>query len=188
MIDYLELQLNSNTETFLNRFGEKFTMVIGNIASHLIHSTVGCKIFSSFPYADSYTYRPPRKRVFVTHRRSYRDHSHYLQTLAITQEINFANLPWMDKKETESLNFNEFITRNQFTPVLPESFRWENYSLLGEGHYIQIYAHTNWKMLLPFVGEGESLELHHIVNNDNEDNSPNSPASPVSIESTHRDF
>ena len=68
MIDYLEFSLNPKTEALLNKFGEKFILTAGNIASYSDSPTIGCKIFSSFPEADGYPYRPARKRIFVSHR------------------------------------------------------------------------------------------------------------------------
>ena len=43
MIDYLDFSLNPKTEQLLNSFGEKFTMVAGNIASHTILPRIVCK-------------------------------------------------------------------------------------------------------------------------------------------------
>ena len=47
MIDYLEFSLNPKTEALLDKFGEKFILTPGNIASYSDTPTIGCKIFSS---------------------------------------------------------------------------------------------------------------------------------------------
>lgn len=64
------------------------------------------------------------------------------------------------------------------------------FKLLAEGHYIQIFGRENWKMILPFSGEGEKLEdeehiinttevfCHQDSNNDTDEEIPE----------THRDF
>ena len=54
---------------------------------------------------------------------------------------------------------------------------------------MQIWAHPNWTMFLPFLGESEELEQWDISNDliDNDEEDP-TPLSPVSIDSTHRDF
>ena len=175
MIDYLEFCLNSSTESLLNKLGENFILTAGNIASHSISPIIGCKIFSSFPAADEHTYRPARKRIFITQRTV--QHG-YLKKLSCKQEIDFGTL--------QNLS-NEDICTAQKTPLLPASFRWENYKLLAEGHYLQIWSHQNWHMLLPFSGEGDTLlRLEDIMNS--EEQIDTKPGSPVSIDSTHRDF
>ncbi|KAK1429338.1 hypothetical protein QVD17_11546 [Tagetes erecta] len=195
MIDYMEFRLNSETEQLLNRLGEKFVITTGNIATHIFPPTIGCKIFASFPHADSHTYRPSRKRIFIDHKAASSD---YLEKLAITTDINFANMPWLNTPQIDKelisdvppkLHTNtleKFIKKHQQTPELPDHFHWEQFRLLGEGHYIQIYAKQNWSMLLPFVGESDLLELKHIK--DLEDEEDSDPGTPVSIDSTHRDF
>ncbi|KAK1419441.1 hypothetical protein QVD17_28608 [Tagetes erecta] len=182
MIDYMEFRLNSETGRLLNRLGEKFVITTGNIATHIFPPTIGCKIFASFPHADSHTYRPSRKRIFIDHKAASSD---YLEKLAITTDINFANMPWLNTPQIDKelisdvppkLHTNtleKFIKKHQQTPELPDHFHWEQFRLLGEGHYIQIYAKQNWSMLLPFVGESDLLELKHIKDlEDEEDSDP----------------
>ena len=175
MIDYLEFKLNSKTEGLLNKLGEKFVLTAGNIASHSISPIIGCKIFSSFPAANDHTYRPARKRIFISQRL---EQQKYLQSLACQREINFAIL---------TNTTTDHIANAQKTPVLPENFRWENYKLLAEGHYIQIWSHQNWHMMLPFSGDSDTIfSLDDIINS--EEQLDTDPDSPVSIDSTHRDF
>ncbi|KAK1429589.1 hypothetical protein QVD17_11803 [Tagetes erecta] len=166
MIDYMEFRLNSETERLLNRLGEKL------------------------PYLQAI-----KKKNFFDHKAASSD---YLEKLAITTDINFANMPWLNMPQIDKelisyvppkLHTNtleKFIKKHQQTPELPDHFHWEQFRLLGEGHYIQIYAKQNWSMLLPFVGESDLLELKHIK--DLEDEEDSDPGTPVSIDSTHRDF
>ncbi|KAI3810989.1 hypothetical protein L1987_20703 [Smallanthus sonchifolius] len=84
MIDYIELELNPKTEGIINIFGEKFAMTTGNISTHITPPYIGCKVFSSFPFANDHTYRPARKRIFISHKLSGKD---YLKNLAIQIEI-----------------------------------------------------------------------------------------------------
>ena len=123
MIDYLEFSLNPKIEALLHKFGEKFILTARNIASYSDSPTIGCKIFSSFPEADSYTYRPARKRIFVSHRP---EEQKYLKNLACLTNILFDHMKEVD-------------TSRNFT----ESHTWHNYKLLAEGHYIQIWSHHN---------------------------------------------
>lgn len=182
MIDYLEFSLNPKTEALLDKFGEKFILTAGNIASYSDAPTIGCKIFSSFPEANSYTYRPSRKRIFVSHKVS---EQKYLKSLACLTNLCFDHL----KLNNKNSNIIEtWIIHGQETPKLPNFFAWKDYKLLAEGHYTQIWSHYNWDMLLPFVGDSTSFSTTDIINSDLTDTGPDSPVSPVSIDSTHRDF
>ena len=164
MIDYIKFKLTETTEKIINTFGEKFTLVAGNIAANT--QKVGCKIFASFPEADSHTYRPSRKRIFI----SGKPNEQELLEMAVKNEehINFSSLRWLHKQGTIEINtFKAMITEQQSTPRLPRFFAWFNYRLMAEGHYTQIWTTSNWNMLLPFIGEGNTLEPEHI--NDNEE-------------------
>ena len=160
MIDYIKFSLTDTTEKIINTFGEKFTLVAGNIASH--SQTVGCKIFASFPEADSHTYRPARKRIFISHRPN--DQTLLETAVKIEDHINFSSLYWLH--ETNPDTILGVIKAQQKTPDLPIHFPWFEYKLMAEGHYTQIWTTTNWDMLLPFVGEGNTLEQQHINNNE----------------------
>ncbi|KAM0004616.1 hypothetical protein Hdeb2414_s0235g00843171 [Helianthus debilis subsp. tardiflorus] len=150
MIDYLEIKLDRKTEDLLNQLGEKFILIAGNMAIRSTTSIIGCKIISSFPYTDAYTYRPARKRVFIEHTNSIGLRNH-LQTSMTTTNIEFSTLPWLSHSDEKSIhNFTQFIKKYQETPELPDYYPWRNYALVGEGHYIQIYTKPVWRMLLPF--------------------------------------
>ena len=189
MIDYLEIKLDRKTEDLLNQLGEKFILIAGNMAIRSTTSIIGCKIISSFPYTDAYTYRPARKRIFIEHKSRIGLQNH-LQTSMTTTNIEFSTLPWLSHSDEKSPNnFTQFIKKYQETPELPDYYPWRNYHLVGEGHYIQIYTKPVWRMLLPFAGEGDTLQLQHIINlEDEEDNDLEDCSSPQSIDSTHRDF
>ncbi|KAI3829486.1 hypothetical protein L1987_03611 [Smallanthus sonchifolius] len=142
MIDFIELELNPKTEGIINLFGEKFVITTGNISTHISPRYIGCKIFSSFPFANDHTYRPARKRIFISHKTSGKD---YLKNLAIRTEIQFSELYW-------------------------------------------IWSHKNWNMLLPFIGEGESLQLNHIMDQEDYYLNPDDFSDTDTIPDTHRDF
>jgi hypothetical protein len=93
--------------------------------------------------------------------------------------------PWIPEVKPEP--FESIVLRNQQTPVLPRRLYWDNYKLIAEGHFIQIYAGTAWHFYLPFSGEGEMLELKHVKNLEDMDEDDDQ-GSPQSIPSTHRDF
>jgi len=182
MIDYLEFRLNPSTEALLDKFGEKFIITAGNIASYSDSPTIGCKIFSSFPEADSYTYRPARKRVFISHRIG---EQKYLRKLACSTDLCFDH---MKEFNTNRDTTEQWVLQGQETPKLPVSFKWNDYKLLAEGHYIQIWSHYNWDMYLPFIGESHICPID-INNREYPDpDQEETASSPVSIESTHRDF
>ncbi|KAI3743927.1 hypothetical protein L1987_56997 [Smallanthus sonchifolius] len=127
MIDYIELELK--TEGIINLFGEKFVIATGNISTHIFPPYIGCKIFSSFPFANDHTYRPTGKRMFISHKLSTKD---YLKRLVIQTEIQLSELYWVDnltilaseKPESNSQrkDTTQFITQNQKTPTLPPGF------------------------------------------------------------------
>lgn len=183
MIDYLEFSFNPKTEAFLNKLGEKFIFTAGNIASYSTSSMIGCKIFSSLPEADGFTYRPARKRIFISHKQK---EQQYLKELACGLDYMW----WLEKSSTTEKQIEAWIVHGQKTPLLPFSFKWyKKYTLLAEGHYTQIWAHHNWNMMLPFIGEGDQINPMHIMNTEYDEQDPNTdPGSPQSIDSTHRDF
>ena len=89
------------------------------------------------------------------------------------------------------------ITDQQRTPRLPRFFAWFNYKLMAEGHYTQIWATSNWNMLLPFIGEGNTLEPQQINDNeetlwpdeDMQDSQSDVDANTIpTIDSNYRDF
>ena len=185
MIDYLEVKLDKKTEDLLEQLGEKMLIAAGNIAARTTQPRIGCKIISSFPYADDYTYRPARKRIFIEHGRV----ADCIQNSLITHNINFSTITWIDQnREQPSQPFQQFIKLYQKTPEIHDLFPWESFRLIGEGHYIQVYARHCWSMLLPFTGEGDTLQLQHIINREDDDFDIDEQDSPQSIDSTHRDF
>ncbi|KAI3806347.1 hypothetical protein L1987_22246 [Smallanthus sonchifolius] len=190
MIDYIELELNPKTEGIINLFGEKFVITTGNISSHNTTPFIGCKIFNSFPFANDHTYRPARKRIFISHRNST---NNYLKNLAVQTEIQLSELYWVDNLASLSSKDKQkdtkyFISLHQKTPALPPNFHWYCYHLLAEGHYVQIWSFKNWNMLLPFIGEGESLQLNHIIDQDDYYRNPDDFSDTDTIPDTHRDF
>ncbi|GJQ93600.1 hypothetical protein Tco_0004739 [Tanacetum coccineum] len=196
MIDYFLFKHNNRTERILEHMGEKILLTIGNIATHIFPPTIGIKIFSSLPYADDTTYRPARKRIYISHKIEEQD---YLQAFSIKNNIEFSELYWIENSEdllpekqmisdSKGKDTNYFIQRNQHTPILPAKFPWYKYKLLAKGHYMQIWSHNNWNMFLPFVGEGTELELQHIRNSEDDIELDTDLGSPQLIDSTHRDF
>lgn len=164
---------HSIVEDILEKFGEKFLLVGGNMASRSLTGKIYCKIFSSLPQVKNGSYIPAKKRIFFDEKDVLRNYD--------VSTVDFEGID--DIKGPKIIQY--YQNNTEF-----ETFFWSQFKLLAEGHYIQIFGRENWKMLLLFSGEGDKLEdedyiintdevfCHQDSNNDTDEEIPD----------THRDF
>ena len=77
MIDFIEFRLeeSSKIEDILEKFGEKFLLIGGNMASKSLKGKICCKIISSLPQVKNGSYIPARKRIYFDETDRLRNHA-----------------------------------------------------------------------------------------------------------------
>lgn len=175
LIDFIEFHLSEEDSIIeiLEKFGEKFLLVGGNMASRSLSRKIHCKVFSSLPQIRNGSYIPARKRIFFDERDNLRNY----------------NVSTIDFEGTND-NIRPKIIQYYQEHTEFDNFFWSQYKLLAEGHYIQILGRENWKMLLPFSGEGGKLEDEdHTINTDEVfGHQDSNNDTDEEIPDTHRDF
>lgn len=129
----------------------------------------------------AYTYRPCRKRIYLTDDEY---SGRYLQILFKKEEPDYLTCQY-DEEQIKNFQKSDNIHKLD---------SWNKYTLAAEGHYLQIWVTSNWNMIFPFSGEGDSLidEDNAIINSENKENKmfedSQSYGSIDTNPDTHRDF
>lgn len=169
MVDFIEFKTNGRILNLLENFGEKLFLIAGNIAEQGETGRLFVKIISSLPEMIKGSYRPARKMVII-------------------DEVRPKTSSTVSPHEFNHISDEEIYKFYQKSENM-ENFEWYNYRMFGEGHYVQIWAHPDWKIKLPFHGEGEELLPEHFLNNNIEyGQDPYDQDDDITIPDTHRDF